>query len=416
MKNKPWLNILVAAAMLSLACSLTSRPAVTPTAAPTAVSPTSRQLSVFDAAFNAVRDQYIPANYSGVDWKTIGAQYRSQVAAGETDDAFAQTMRDMLAKLPPGTANYETRAERLANETTNGASYYGIGAFVSYRANPKPHIVILATIAGSPAEAAGLQPHDSLLAVNGAPFTPADQLAPTQRIRGDQGTAVTLTVQTPGDAARQIQLERAPITATDSLRGGYLSSLNVAYYRLPVVSDPNVADSIAGDLASISQTTKLKGIILDLRIARSDATEWPLSQMLTMFGNGNLGEFYTRSITTPVTIVGQDVAGSQTLPLVVLVGADTAGTPEIFAAALQASHRATVIGMVTHGSVLGFQTVALPDGSRLTLANSSYRTANNLDMSSKGVTPDHVIDADWDSYTLETDPVLGEALSLLGIQ
>jgi carboxyl-terminal processing protease len=422
MKNKPWLNILVAGAMLSLACSAVSRlglPAGSgPTATPTAVgssqaATTQRQLSVFDAVFADVRDQYIRDDYGGVDWSAIGTQARGVVAAGETDDAFAQTLRAMLARLPQAGATFQTRAERLALDTSNSGSYFGIGAFVSFRPSPQPHIVILSTINNSPAEKAGLQPHDRLIAVDGAPFTTADALSPTQRIRGGQGTTVTLTVQTPGEQAREIQLQRAPITATDALRGGILTSLDVAYYRLPVVSDVNMAAAIAGDLATVSSTVKLKGIILDMRVARSDANGWPLTQMLTLFGNGKLGAFYTRTGTTPIAVAGQDISGSQTVPLVLLVASDTAGTPEIFAAALQASHRAVVVGMPTHGAVLGFDDIALPDGSRLTLATSSYRTTTNIDMVSTGLTPDRVVNADWDSYTTQTDPILDAGLSLL---
>ena len=420
MKNKPWLNLLVAAGMLSLACSAVNRvlgsPTGVPSAAPTtAASATDRQLAVFDAVFGDVRDQYIHADYGGVDWSAVGAQYRSQVAAGETDDAFAKTMRDLLSKLPAGGAIFQTRAERLALDTTASATYFGIGAFVSFRPNPQPHVVILATINNSPAAQGGLQPHDSVLAVNGTPFTAADADAPTKRIRGDQGTTVTLTVQTPGETARQLLLQRAPITATDVLRGGNLTSVNVAYYRLPVVADANMAAAIAEDLATISQTAKLRGIILDLRIARSDANDWPLSQMLTLFTTGKLGEFYTRTGSTPIETTGQNVGGSQTLPLVVLVAGDTAGTPEIFAAALQAAHRAVVVGAPTHGAVLGFSDLALPDGSRLTLATSSFRTSANVDLATAGAKPDHLVDADWDSYTLDNDPILATAFSLLPV-
>jgi carboxyl-terminal processing protease len=416
MKNKPWLNVWVAAAMLSLACSLVSGPPAAPTATPAQQSGTQRQLTVFDAVFTAVLDQYVRADYGGADWKALGAQYRGLVAAGETDEAFAQTMHDMLGKLPAGAATFQTRAERLALDTSNAAAYFGIGAFVSFRTSPQPHIVILATIDGSPADKGGLQPHDSLMAVDGTPFTADDEQAPTKRIRGSQGTTVTLTVQTPGEQARQLQLQRAPITATDVLRGGNLPSINVAYYRLPVVADANLAAAIAGDLDTISQTARLKGIILDLRVARSDANGWPLSQMLTLFGNGKLGEFYTRTGATPVEITGQDVAGSQSLPLVILVGSDTAGTPEIFAAALQASHRAVVVGLPTHGAVLGFEDILLPDGSRLTLATSSFRTATNLNMAAAGLTPDHLVNADWDTYTLASDPILEQGLALLPIK
>ena len=420
MKNKPWLNLLVAAGMLSLACSAVSRlpgaPTSVPTASPTtAASAADRQLAVFDALFGDVRDQYIHADFGGVDWSAVGAQARSQVAAGETDDAFAKTIKDLLSKLPAGGAIYQTRAERLALDTTASATYSGIGAFVSFRPGPQPHVVILSTINNSPAAQGGLQPHDSLLAVNGTPFTAADAAAPTQRIRGLQGTTVTLTVQTPGLPARQMLLQRAPITSTDGLSGGNLTSINVAYFLLPVVADPNMAAAIAQHLLTLSQTVKLKGIILDLRIARSDANSWPLSQMLTLFTTGKLGEFYTRTGSTPIEVKGLDVAGSQTLPLAVLVGGDTAGTPEIFAAALQAAHRAVVVGTPTHGAVLGFSDLALPDGSRLTLATSSFRTSANVDMATTGVKPDHLVNADWDSYTFDNDPVLAESITLLPV-
>ena len=82
MKSKPWFNVVVAGVTLSLACSLFSRPGVSPAAGPTSVatpaSPTERQLSVFEAVFKAVRDLYIRADYGGADWSALGTQYRGQ--------------------------------------------------------------------------------------------------------------------------------------------------------------------------------------------------------------------------------------------------------------------------------------------------------------------------------------------------
>src|SRR5258707_3092741 len=98
MNNKAWLNILVAAVMLSLACSLFSRQIGAPTAAPTnasnPASATQRQLGVFDAVFNAVRDQYVRADYGGTDWEAICAQYRGPVAGRGNHDTPSPTLRD----------------------------------------------------------------------------------------------------------------------------------------------------------------------------------------------------------------------------------------------------------------------------------------------------------------------------------
>jgi carboxyl-terminal processing protease len=411
MHKRPASNVWVVVLLLSLACSLVSR--ATPTAVPVPTqSAVERQLKVFDAVFAAVRDQYVSADFGGVDWTSLGAQYRAMVAAGQTDDEFAQTLRDLLAKLPPHAASYQTRAERLEQETQDQVTYSGIGAFIGFRRTPQPHVIILSTIEGAPAERAGLLPHDSIYAVDDVAFTLADEAAPTARIRGEAGTTVTITVGSPGQKPRALALKREQIQAVDPLRGGNLTTLSTAYYRLPVTAGSDLAPAIAGDLDSISQTVRLKGIVLDLRVSGS-GSGWPLVDMLSLFGSGTMGEFYTRDGTTPITVTAINAGGSQTVPLVLIVGADTSGTPEVFAAALQAAGRAVVVGQPTAGIVQGFDTIALPDGSRLFVATSSFRTPRGLDLAKSGVKPDFPVDADWDSYTLDEDPVLGEALSLI---
>ncbi len=397
------------------ACGLVQRTPPTATPVPT-LAATDRQLKVFDAAWEAVRDDYVQSDYGGVDWDAMGALYRPRVEAGLSEDEFGATMRAMLGTLPNNQAIYQTRAERLALETADNTTYHGIGAFIAFRETPAPHVVILAVVENTPAQRAGLAPHDSILAIDGTPFTLEDAASPADRIRGLPDTEVTLTVQTPGSLPRDIVIGRQEITAVDVLRGGYLESLNIAYYRVPVVANATLADNLAADLDAIAQDATLAGVILDLRTARSGGA-WPLTNMLALFGDGNLGEFYTRASAEPLILTGVDAGGSQTLPLVILVGPDTEGSPEIFAAALQALGRAVLIGQATPGAVEGFDEVALPDGSRLFLATSSFRTADYVDLATTGLTPDQVIDADWDSYAADTDPVIAAALEeLLGPQ
>ncbi len=59
--------------------------------------------------------------------------------------------------------------------------------------------------------------------------------------------------------------------------------------------------------------------------------------------------------------------------------------------------------------MLGFDRRLLPDGSRLTYAVSTFRTASGLDLSQSGVLPDAVIEADWDKVKLPDDPVIEAA-------
>ncbi len=395
----------------TVACSTVRRPTPTPAPLPTP-DPLARHLSVFQSAWEAVRDQYVLVDYGGVDWEAVGQEYRARVEAGLTADEFARAMREMLAELPEGAAAYETRAERLEADTTSPQVYYGVGAFIAFRAEPEPHVVILAVVEDSPAEQAGLDAHDSIYAIDGQPIGPDEADTVVQRIRGPENTSVVVTVQSPGGQQREVTIQRQRITATDGLRGRYLPSLEVAYYRVPVLADSSVAQLIAQDLGGLDENDALRGIILDLRVAHS-TSDWPLTEFMALFGNGKLGEFYNRSSSEPVEIEGLDVGGSQQAPLIILIGPDTQGSPEILAGALRDAQSAFLVGLPTSGNVERASPILLPDGSRLLLATHSFRTSKGTDLAKEGLTPDLLLEDDWDAISNDDDPVLEAALGLL---
>lgn len=406
--------MLSGAVLFGLSCSAVTSLSATPvpTAAPTP-SAAARQLSVFETIWEAVRDQYVRADYDGVDWEAVGQTYRAQVQAGLSEADFAEAMRAMLAELPPGQAAYQTRAERLEAETSNTSTYQGIGAFISFRATPEPHVVLLSVIQDSPAEKAGLKAHDSIYQIDGAPISADEAATVVNRIRGPAESSVTLTIETPGQGRRDVVVPRAQITTIDFLRGHYDTDLELAYYRLPVTASAEDVQLIAQDLADIPADANLHGVILDLRVARNIRGNWPLGELLALFGNGALGEFYGRDSADPLTITGQAAGQSQTTPLIVLIGPDTEGSSEIFAGALRGARRAVLVGLPTTGAVQGVSEIPLPDGSRLFLATSSFRTPDGIDLATAGLQPDIQVNTDWDQVTNASDPVLEAAIDLL---
>ena len=162
-------------------------------------------------------------------------------------------------------------------------------------------------------------------------------------------------------------------------------------------------------------TKKVEGLILDLRIANS-TRGWPLEAIYAMFYNGPMGEFYTRNGKQLVQVEGQDVSGSQDVPLVVLVGQNTNGTPEILAASLQMHDRATVIGEKTPGSIEGATSYYLPDGSELFIQSTSFILPNGAEVGTQGVLPDVTVEAGWDEIHPNNDPVLKQAIEHLDEQ
>ena len=209
-----------------------------------------------------------------------------------------------------------------------------------------------------------------------------------------------------------MSVRRERVTAADTLKGDLIEP-GVLYLLVPVAVDEAFVENVAGILQVASdQETPPLGMIIDLRIARSGAS-WPLTEMLTLLGNGNMGSFAARAGEQSVSVPGVDVANSQTIPLALLVGPDTSGAPEVLAGALQAAGRAPLVGLPTGGNVLSFRQLPLSDGSLLTFANSSYITPDGRDLSISGLEPNLVVDADWDEVTLGSDPVLQGAIDLL---
>lgn len=385
--------------------------AAVPTALPTR-SPAERQTRVLDSLWTAINEQYIYTDFGGADWEALRAEYQERIETGLTHTEFEQSMASLVETLPNDSAVYVTRSEHIEIESGRTSLYSGIGAYITVRAEPKPHIVIMSIVEGSPAEAAGLKPHDSIYSIDGQAVTAEEGANVVERVRGEAGSTVSFEVESPDGTHSTIEVTRARLSAADTLEARVLVGTSLAYIRFPVMPEDDFLSRMAGVMQSIGERGNITGLILDLRVARSNGP-WPLNELLALFADGDLGEYYSRTQITPLAVEGENIGGSQELPLIILVGPDTEHQPEIFAAALQDAKRAAVIGLPTPGRIFGYETVALPDGSRLSLAVTSFKTGSGRDLGETGVKPDFVIEADWDEVSLADDPPLQMAALLL---
>jgi C-terminal processing protease CtpA/Prc len=99
--------------------------------------------------------------------------------------------------------------------------------------------------------------------------------------------------------------------------------------------------------------------------------------------------------------------------LVVLVGQNTTGWPEILAASLQAGDRAEIVGANTPGEVETTASFYLPNGSRVFIESASFRLPNGEELGNSGIRPDVEVEASWDEVLPDSDPVLDAAVELL---
>ncbi len=371
-----------------------------------------QQVATFESLWSHLENNYIYFESTEVNWDALHAEYLQRVEADLTPEEFSALIDELAAELPEGSMGYQSRAERIEADVADTSSYEGIGAFVGFSEEPEPHIVLLDVIEGSPAERAGLKAHDSIFEIDGTPILLEEGLTAVDRVRGPAGSSVTLRIQSPGEPVRSVEVKRGKLNTTGRLEAYNLTGTNYGYLLFPPVGYDTLDEDVVQSMQVFTTNRRLEGLILDLRIA-SSTRGWPLEAIYTMFFNGPMGDFYTRSDKQTVQVEGQDVFGSQEVPLVVLVGQNTTGTPEILAASLQAQERATVVGEQTPGTIEGATSYYLPDGSELFIQTTSFMLPDGREIGTQGVVPDFPVEAGWDEVLPNQDPVLDTAIELL---
>jgi len=371
------------------------------------------QTRTFDALWKNIQDSYIYYKTSEVDWNALHDKYIDKIKSGLTAEEFNSLLKGLGTDLPEGSVAYQSRPERLQLDTAETATYDGIGAFVGFQEQGVPHIVILSVIQGSPAEAAGLKAHDSIFEIDGNPVDLQEGLNAVNRIRGPAGSSVTLDIQSPGEPKRTVDVKRASLASTGKLEASVLTDTDYGYLLFPPIGYQGLDQDVINSLKTLTTNRQLKGLILDLRVANS-SQNWPIEALATLFSNGSIGDLYNRSQQQTISVQGQDVVGSQTIPLVILVGKNTNGFSEIFAASMQLKKRAALIGEQTPGKVETQSAFYLPDGSRIFVETTSFRLSNGAEIGTTGVMPDVKVAASWDQVQPDNDPVIEQAVKVLG--
>ncbi|HND47985.1 MAG TPA: PDZ domain-containing protein, partial [Anaerolineales bacterium] len=235
--------------VIQLACSSLSPIADEPVEVTVPLGPqvteTEQQTAVLESMLSQIDANYIYQKNSSVDLNALRTKYQAKIDKGLTSVEFNELMKQLEAEFPTGDIVYATREERIENDTAASlVGYGGIGAFINFQAEDEPHVVILDIIPGSPAEKAGLKAHDSIYAVNGDPVLLEEGADVVQRIRGEAGTKVVLTVKTPGKAEREVEVTRAQITGTRGVIAEEIPNTDIGYIRFPTVGSATNASEI----------------------------------------------------------------------------------------------------------------------------------------------------------------------------
>jgi carboxyl-terminal processing protease len=324
----------------------------------------------------------------------------------------------MIASLGDDHSIFLPPQEALAENTefSGENDYIGIGVLTMV-VPERQRVVILVVFPGSPAEKAGLRSHDSLLAVGGEPLVD-DNGYHRSLLHGPEGTAIDLTVQSPGEQPRQISITLRRITSAVPVPYTELTTpggKRVGYILLITYADQTIDNQVEKALKALTASGPLDGLILDNR-ENSGGADNIARAVLGYFVHGTLGYFFDRDKSRRAfNVIGTDINGSSRVPLVMLVGSGTVSFGEITAGVLQDAGRAVLVGEVTGGNIELLWGYDFEDGSRAWIAHEAFRPRRHpdLDWEKTGIIPDIQARSNWDEVTTDSDPAVQAALKYL---
>lgn len=289
------------------------------------------------------------------------------------------------------------------NKDLTGNIGGGIGAEIGKR-NDKP--TVLRTLPDTPASKSGLLSGDIILGVNDQSAEGWSVDDTVNKIRGEIGTTVKLTVRRGADA-KEFTITREKITSpsVESKIDGNIGVMTMRRFDETTVSAARAA-------AQDFKDKGVKGVILDLRgngggllsAAQEVAGIWLNNKIV-------VSERTNGKVTDELRSGGSPIL--ENVPTVVLTNGSSASASEIVAGALKDHRAATLLGEKTFGKGSVQKLVDLSDGAILKVTVAKWYTPNGKNIHKQGIAPDQKVELSADDVNAGRDPQLDAALARL---
>ena len=276
-------------------------------------------------------------------------------------------------------SQYEAHKEQSEN------AYVGIGITIQQAEDGSGFLIVMVNQNG-PAQEAGVQVNDLLIAVEDQDVRvmTADQVR--ELIRGEAGTKVSLTVMRQGEH-QTLAVERRRIES--AVATGQMLTDGIGLVKISNFDERCASESIA--VIQKLQQEGAKKIIFDVRNNPGGYAEELVKLLDYLLPEGDLFRSVSYDGTEKVDTSDADCLD---MPMAVLINGSSYSAAEFFAAALQEYQAATIVGEPTVGKGVYQTTISLGDGSAVALSTGKYFTPKGNSLTDVGVTPDVRVDVD----------------------
>jgi len=244
---------------------------------------------------------------------------------------------------------------------------------------------IVSTIDGTPADSAGLEPEDQVLAVDGKEIDGWTVDEVTATVRGTAGTDVVLTINRGGDVF-DLTITRAAFTIP-----AVVSEVvgDAGYIGLNTFTD-NADELFLGAVDDLLGQG-VETLVVDMRNNPGGLLDTAIEIASAFLPDGDVVVTESPDSSTSYPVSGDPIV-PEDLPVTIVVNEGSASASEVVSAVLQERGRATVVGENTFGKNTVQQRFALSNGGALKLTIARWLTPGGHDFGDVGVTPDVMTD------------------------
>ncbi|HEY7457079.1 MAG TPA: S41 family peptidase [Solirubrobacterales bacterium] len=363
---------------------------------PAKMPPALRDLFVDDSAgLSAEASELIEGNY-----------FRAVEPGKLVDSSLNGMVRGLRRRYRDRFSNYFTPAMLARFDEEIEGRFSGIGLSVT---ETKRGLRVVRVFKRSPAERAGIEVGETIVSVDGRSIAGLDSTAATARIKGPEGTEVTVGVRDPQSGeTRRVRLQRAEIAlpvVSSGLRS--VDGEKLAYARLAAFSE-GASDALRRAVRRLRRRGA-QGLALDLRGNGGGLLEEAVLSASVFLPRGET-VVSTESRTQGSAVYKTKGGNLPRLPIVVLIDRGTASAAEILAAALADDAGATTVGTRSFGKGVFQQEIDLSNGGALKLTVGEYFTPKGKNLAGKGIQPDVEV---RDAPGTRRDEALQRALATL---
>ncbi len=342
---------------------------------------------------------------SDMNWSELNEVYNKLASSydGEIDkkvviEGAKKGLTDALGDVY--TVYMDKEAAEEFDDSLHGNVGSGVGIEMGLRDG---YVRVLRTLPDNPARAAGILAGDIIYKVDGEEVYSLSTDDIANKVRGETGTEVTLTVVRNGEE-KSFTMKRETINNV---------SAYVEYAGQTAIITATRFDTDTGKLIqNFAKDFVSKGInkvILDLRdngggyvsAAQDLLGLWIDGDTVLVQKSMHFGDSKTKSVSGKAIL--------KDMKTIVLVNGSTASASEIVAGALQDYGKATILGEKTYGKGVVQNLYNLSNGTMLKVTTASWYTPKERSINKTGIDPDVEVERTYDDINTMKDPQLDKA-------